>query len=121
MGVSVACRVNALALRVEGVSHWRLADSPVDGLLLSLFCQYVRLQVEKLKAVNQLLWRAEVDVENIEDMLARLQAPSGLAGLALSGTVANLNQMLSEKVNQWGGQVSQCIRKSAFCLLFFTS
>lgn len=52
-------------------------------------------------------------MENIEDMLARLQAPSGLGGLALAGTVANFNQKFSEKVTQWGGQVSQCIRKSA--------
>ncbi|KAL8445947.1 hypothetical protein Emag_004912 [Eimeria magna] len=65
-------------------------------------------QIEKLKSINQLLWRAEVDVENIEDMLERLQGPSGFGGLALAGTVANLNQMVTEQVNKWGGQSTGC-------------
>ncbi|OEH74345.1 chromosome condensation regulator related protein [Cyclospora cayetanensis] len=65
--------------------------------------------VVKLKSINQLLWRAEVDVENIEDMLARLQASSGFGGLALAGTVANLNQMVTEQVNKWGGQIASMV------------
>ncbi|KAL8432533.1 hypothetical protein ACSSS7_004530 [Eimeria intestinalis] len=65
--------------------------------------------IEKLKAINQLLWRAEVDVENIEDMLERLRAPSGIGGLALAGTVANLNQMVTEQVNKWGGQLASLV------------
>ncbi|KAL8272879.1 hypothetical protein Esti_003188 [Eimeria stiedai] len=65
--------------------------------------------IEKLKAINQLLWRAEVDVENIEDMLERLQAPSGFGGFALAGTVANLNQMVTEQVNKWGGQLASIV------------
>lgn len=62
-------------------------------------------KVEKLKSINQLLWRAEVDVENVEDMLARLKAPRTLGGMALAGTVASLNHMVTTQLSTWGGQV----------------
>ncbi|KAL8453890.1 hypothetical protein Emed_000601 [Eimeria media] len=75
-------------------------------VIVALACVSEFEQIEKLKSINQLLWRAEVDVENIEDMLERLQAPSGFGGLALAGTVANLNQMVTEQVNKWGGQLA---------------
>ncbi|KAL8429118.1 hypothetical protein Efla_003171 [Eimeria flavescens] len=65
--------------------------------------------IEKLKSINQLLWRAEVDVENIEDMLERLQGTSGFGGLALAGTVANLNQIVTEQVNKWSGQLASVV------------
>ncbi|CDJ42522.1 Chromosome condensation regulator protein, related [Eimeria tenella] len=65
--------------------------------------------VEKLKSINQLLWRAEVDVENVEDMLARLKAPSTLGGMALAGTVASLNHMVTTQLSTWGGQLASMV------------
>lgn len=46
-----------------------------------------------------------MDVENVEDMLARLKAPSTLGGMALAGTVASLNHMVTTQLSTWGGQV----------------
>lgn len=66
----------------------------------------VYVQVERLQAISQLLWRAEVDIENIEDMLSRLQQPNGFGHIAVSDALSSFNELLAGQVRSWGGQVS---------------
>ncbi|CDJ61371.1 hypothetical protein, conserved [Eimeria maxima] len=65
--------------------------------------------VERLQAISQLLWRAEVDIENIEDMLSRLQQPNGFGHIAVSDALSSFNELLAGQVRSWGGQLSSLL------------
>ncbi|PFH35140.1 hypothetical protein BESB_060270 [Besnoitia besnoiti] len=63
-------------------------------------------QIAQLKQINQLLWKAEVDLENVEDMLARLQQSHLELAKGLVASVTDLNQKFTEEVHKWGSQLS---------------
>ncbi|CDI83719.1 hypothetical protein EAH_00042440, partial [Eimeria acervulina] len=63
----------------------------------------------QLQEINQILWQAEVDIENIEDMLIRLQQPNAFGSVAVSDALANLNQLLHGQVRSWGDQLASLL------------
>ncbi|PHJ23462.1 chromosome condensation regulator related [Cystoisospora suis] len=68
--------------------------------------QWTPEEIERLKQINQLLWKAEVDLENVEDMLARRQQGHLELARGLVASVSDLNQKLSDEVCRWGSQLS---------------
>ncbi|CBZ54229.1 conserved hypothetical protein [Neospora caninum Liverpool] len=63
-------------------------------------------EISRLKQINQLLWKAEVDLENVEDILARFRQTHLELARGLVASVTDLNQKLSEEVHRWGSQLS---------------
>eukprot|EP01071_Lankesteria_metandrocarpae_P008293 Lankesteria_metandrocarpae@DN4929_c0_g1_i1.p3 len=61
-------------------------------------------QTAKLKLLNQTLWKAEVDLENAEDMYRRIANPG--MGSPLERTISELNQQFSEEFSRIGDQIS---------------
>ncbi|KEP67569.1 UNVERIFIED_CONTAM: hypothetical protein HHA_226340 [Hammondia hammondi] len=63
-------------------------------------------EISRLKHINQLLWKAEVDLENVEDILARFQQSHLELARGIVASVSDLNQKLSEEVHRWGSQLT---------------
>nr|CEL76497.1 TPA: hypothetical protein BN1205_067330 [Toxoplasma gondii VEG] len=63
-------------------------------------------EISRLKQINQLLWKAEVDLENVEDILARFQQSHLELARGIVASVSDLNQKLSEEVHRWGSQLT---------------
>eukprot|EP00922_Rhytidocystis_sp_ex-Travisia-forbesii_P006248 GHVS01009054.1.p1 GENE.GHVS01009054.1~~GHVS01009054.1.p1 ORF type:complete len:1032 (+),score=217.95 GHVS01009054.1:80-3175(+) len=65
-------------------------------------------QTKQLKRINQLLWKAEVDLENVEDMLSRASEGTQPAiATAVVNSLTEMNSFVAEEVQRLGDTVQK--------------